>query len=143
MFNERVLAFETLGNGVIILVCWTSYKNIQLKIEMIESFNGGNREVSLHFIDENRLNYSLFFGNVYDFRYAIENAFIDRFVNIPKETLSVNSIFTVTESEFLKNFEYQVSGTIPLTNIRHFIVCDSVDTAIELLTDLEPILLRI
>lgn len=122
---------------------WIPYENIQTKIEIIKSFTGGNREVLLNFIDENKSNYSLLFDNVYDFRYSIENAFIDRFINVPRETLKKNSVFIVTESEFMKNFEYQVSGTVPMTNIKHFVVCDLVDTAIEILTNGEPNLLRI
>lgn len=119
---------------------WNLYERIKIQIELIESFSGGNRECVVNFVDKQNRKGRLTFTNVFDFRYAIENAFIDRFSNIPKSIHGKNSIYIVDESDYKSDFENQVSGTIPVENIRHFIIFDVIDTGIEILTDQDPIL---
>ena len=57
---------------------WNLYESIEVEIELIESFSGGNRECTVYFVDKQNRKGKLAFTNVFDFRYAIENAFIDR-----------------------------------------------------------------
>lgn len=117
---------------------WNLYEKIKIKIELIESFSGGNRECAINFTDEQKIKGKLTFDNIFDFRYAIENAFIDRFYKVPKSVLGKNSIYIVENSDYKKEFEFQASGTIPLDNIRHFVIFDAIDTGIEILTDRDP-----
>jgi len=119
---------------------WNLYESIEVEIELIESFSGGNRECTVYFVDKQNRKGKLAFTNVFDFRYAIENAFIDRFSNIPQNIHGKNSIYIVGESDYKSNFENQVSGTIPVDNIRHFVIFDVIDTGIEILTNQDPIL---
>ena len=123
---------------------WISYDKIKADIELINSFTGGNRECVINFTGKDNKKYTLSFDDVYDFRYAIENAFIGRTANTPPETSQdISSIYIVEESEYLKNFEYGVDWTIPIEGIKHFIIFDVVDTGIEILTTKKPVLTEI
>lgn len=119
---------------------WSLYTEVKVKIELIESFSGGNRECVINFVDKQNRRGQLFFVNVFDFRYAIENAFIDRLSNIPQSVLGGNSIYIVDKSDFKSRFEKQISGTISVESIRHVVVFDEVDTGIEILTNQAPVL---
>lgn len=119
---------------------WNLYENIIIQIKLIESFSGGNRECILRFVDKQNRKGRLTFANIFDFRYAIENAFIDRFSNIPKGIHGKNSIYIVDDSNYKIDFENQVSGTIPVETICHFVIFDEVDTGIEILTNQDPMI---
>jgi hypothetical protein len=69
-------------------------------------------------------------------------AFIDRFSNIPQNIHGKNNIYIVGESDYKSDFENQVSGTIPVKNILHFVIFDVIDTGIEILTDQDSILFQ-
>jgi len=49
----------------------------------------------------------------------------------------------LTDSSYFNDFTFQISGTIPTENIKHFLLFDRVDTGIELLTISEPILKKL
>ena len=67
---------------------WIAYKRINLQIELIYSFVGGSQELRVFFQDMKKSKSILHFDDVWDFRYAIENAFIDRCYN-PTFTVSI------------------------------------------------------
>jgi hypothetical protein len=119
---------------------WTKYENIDITIERITQFTGGDQECTIFFEDNQGRGGKLFFPSVFDFRYAIEEAFLGR------EAIAERGEFLcfirVKDSEYIKYFEYQVDGTIPVDkmNMMHFIVSDPLDTKIELIASKEPIL---
>jgi hypothetical protein len=118
-----------------------AYDKIKIKIELIDRFQGGNQECTIFFSDKMKKKYALCFDPIFDFRYAIENAFIDRLANWAKtESGLYASICEVEDSDYLKCFEYQCSGTFPTDGIRHFTVFDAIDTGIEVLTSTDPVL---
>lgn len=120
-----------------------SYDKLNLDIEFIEEFKGGNREFEIYFSDSVRNKFKLQFNNVLDIRYSVENGFIDRISNMPVDILENNRIFVLTDSSYFNNFAIQISGTIPTENIKHYLLFDRVDTGIELLTTSEPILKKL
>lgn len=117
-----------------------SYDKLNLDIEFIEEFKGGNREFEIYFSDSVRNKFKLQFNNVLDIRYSVENGFIDRISNMPVDILENNRIFVLTDSSYFNNFAIQISGTIPTENIKHYLLFDRIDTGIELLTTSEPML---
>lgn len=121
---------------------WVTYNNIGKQIELIESFEGGNQELKVYFLDNEKKKWLLHFDLVWDFRYAIENAFIDRCYHMEQNQTRTEytSIYTVENSEYIKYFENQVSGTRPTDELKHFLIFDTVDTGLEILTTKEPVL---
>jgi hypothetical protein len=74
-------------------------------------------------------------------RYSIENASIDRFCEFRKclpEGIIENGIYIVENSEYIKYFENQVSGTRPVDELKHYIFCDNIDTILDVLTEKKP-----
>jgi len=120
--------------------------NIVIDIEEIELISGANQVFEILLIAKDKKKYKIVFNYVLDMRYSIENASIDRFCNFRQnlsEDLIDNSVFMVENSEYIKYFRDQVSGTIPEDNVKHYILFDKVDTIIDVLTEKEPVLLRI
>ena len=121
---------------------WIPYRTIEKQVELIESFEGGNQELTIYFLDKEKKKWSLRFDPVWDFRYAVENAFLDRCYRIEQnETRSEYcSIYVVEDSEYIKYFKNQVAGTLPADDLKHFLIFDKIDTGIEILTIKEPVL---
>ena len=119
---------------------WHPYEQLNLDIYEITSYIGSIMRASINFTTENKSKHTLFFEGVLSLKYTTENGFINRFHNVPGEVLWNNSIFVVEDSEYLKDFKYEVSGTIPIDDVRHFIIFDTIDTGIEILTTHDPIL---
>ena len=115
---------------------WVCYDKIDVDIEWIQQFCGGDGECSLFFLDRGGRKGRLRFPGVYDFRYAIENAFIGRSMNLSgnKDT----GFDIVEDSEYIKYFERQAGDTIPTDDVRHYVVFDKTDTGIEILACGEP-----
>ena len=119
---------------------WHSYEELNIDVYEITSYVESIARASINFTDKDKSKHTLFFENVLSLKYTTENGFINRFYNVPSGVLGSNSIYIVEDSEYLKNFEYEVSGTIPTDDVRHFLVLDSIDTGIEILTTHDPIL---
>ena len=121
---------------------WIEYK-IKLQIDVIDSFVGGNQELHVNFQDIKKSKWALHFDEVWDFRYAIENAFIDRCYNMrqQKAWIGDNSIYVVENSEYIQYFKKQVSGTRSVEDLQHYIIFDKFDTGLEILTLKEPTLI--
>jgi len=119
---------------------------ITLDIELIELISGGNQEFEVAFLTKDKEKYKLVFDFVWDMRYSIENASIDRFCEFRKclpENLIDNSVFIVEDSEYIKYFDHQVSGTRPIDDLKHYIISDSIDTTLDVLTTKGPTLVKI
>jgi len=122
---------------------WIAYGKIEIQIKMIERFEGGNRDIKVFFKDDNDSVWMLSFDHVWDFRYAIENAFIDRCFKIRMNYVEEHkSIYVVEDSDYIKYFENQVSGSVPVNELKHFLIFDKFDTGLEILANVEPTLSR-
>ena len=119
---------------------WITYHNIGEQIELIERFEGGNQELKVYYTDKKKRKWMLHFDFVWDFRYAIENAFINRcyYIKQDKTRIKYSSIYIVEGSEYIKYFEDQTFGSLPTDELKHFLIFDAVDSGLEILTTKEP-----
>ncbi len=116
--------------------------DIIVDIESIDNVSGGNQEYEVYFTSADNVKYKLVFDCVWEFRCAIENAYIDRATQFKHEEIQKSSVLLVQNSEYIKYFAKQVSGTRPLDSIRDYIIFDSIDTIIEVLTVKEPMIIK-
>jgi len=120
--------------------------DIAIDIEMIENISGGNQQFEILCATKTGGKYKLVFDFVWDMRYAIENASIDRFFHFrkhtPKETVA-STIYIVQDSEYIKYFENQVSGARPIDGLVHYLLCDGIDSTIDVLTTEAPTLVEV
>ena len=117
----------------------TNY-NFNLDIHLIESIHGGDQEFEIIFYTRNKEKYKMVFDHVWDMRYSIEEASIERFYQFRKhlkEGIKESSVYLVEDSEYIKYFEKQVSGTRPINKLKHYIVSDDIDTTLDILTTKE------
>ena len=117
--------------------------NIITEIESIDNVSGGNQEYEVYFTSSDKEKYKLVFDYVWEFRCAIENAYIDRASKFNHAEIQKSSVLLVQNSQYIKYFGKQVSGTRPLDAIRDYIIFDSIDTIIEVLTVKEPMIIKI
>lgn len=119
--------------------------NLILDIEIIESVSGGNQSFEVVFFTTDKEKYKLIFELVWDMRYSVENASIERFCEFRKhlpDGIIDNGIYVVENSDYIKYFQYQVSETLPVDELKHYILCDRVDTTLDVLVDRnDPILI--
>lgn len=97
----------------------------------------------IYFTSTDKIKYKFVFNFVWDFRCSIENAYIDRFTKFCHNEKEKSSILLIKNSNYVKYFEKQVSGTRPINEIKNYILFDRVDTIIEVLTLEEPVLIKI
>jgi len=110
---------------------------IIMDIELIENISGANQYFEVIFSTKDEKKYKIILDSVSDMRYSIENASIDRFCEFDKqfsEGIVHNSFYVVENSKYIEYFEYQVSGTRPIDNLKHYIILDKVDTILDILT---------
>lgn len=117
--------------------------DIVIDIEIIDKIVAGNELYEVFFTSTNQIKYKIVFDFVWDFRCSIENAYIDRSSKFCHNEKEKSSILLIQNSNYIKYFEEQVSGTRPISELKDYILCDSVDTVIELLTIKEPLLVKI
>lgn len=117
--------------------------NIIIDIESIEMVSGANQYFEIVFLTSEKTKYKIIFDFVWDLRYSIENGYIDRASKFLHEEREKSSVLMIENSEYVKYFESQVSGTRPTESIRSYILFDSVDTVVEVLTIKEPVLIKI
>ena len=122
---------EILENCEIIIDIWD-----------IITVSGGNQEFEVYFTTPNGEEYKLMFSHVWDLRYCIENAAIDRFADFIRNEKR-SSILNVKNSEYIKYFEQQVSGTLPIDELKDYIRFDEADTVLEILTLEKPKLIKL
>ena len=119
---------------------------IIMNIDMIENISGANTffEVILSATDKTK--YKVILKRVWDMRYSVENASINRWsdfrTRLP-EGLIHNSVYVVEDSEYIKYFEHQISGTYPIDDLKHYIFSDNVDTTLDVLMLENPVIVKI
>lgn len=113
---------------------------IIIEIELIDKIVGGSQFYEVYFTATNKEKYKISFDCVWDIRSAIENAYIQRNYEFQDNTQKKSSILLIQDSKTMQEFEKNVSGTRPTTNLKNYIIFDTVDTVIEILTEKEPIL---
>ena len=121
---------------------WLAYRHFDKEIELIDRFEGGNQRLWVYFTDTEKKKWVLFFDFTWDFRYAIEFAFIGRCYNMEKNRArdGFRSVYLVEDSEYIKYFANQAAGTVPTDTLKHFLIFDQIDTGLEILTPDEPVL---
>lgn len=116
--------------------------SIFLDIECIDKIIAGNQVYEVFITSTNREKYKIVFDFVWDFRCSIENAYLERASNFYHNEEQKSSILLVENSEYIKYFKEQVSGTRPISELKNYIIFDRVDTIIEVLTIKEPLLIK-
>lgn len=117
--------------------------DIVIDIERIDKIVGENQLYQVFFTAINQIKYRIVFDFVWDFRCSIENAYIERSSKFGHNEKEKSSILLIQNSNYVKYFEKQVSGTRPIGELKNYILFDCVDTIIELLTLKEPVLIKI
>lgn len=117
--------------------------NIVINIECIEKILGGNQFYEIFLLSTDNIKYKIVFDCVWDIRCAIESAYIERSINLCHNEEEKSSVLLIQNSKYIKYFEEQVSGTRSVGELKNYILFDSVDTVIELLTLKEPVLIKI
>lgn len=112
-------------------------------IELIEMISGANEHFEITFLTKDKFKYRIIFASVWDMRYSIENGYIDRGSEMLHEEKEKSSVLLVENSEYVKYFEKQVSGTRPVDALKDFILFDAVDTVVEILTIEKPTLIKV
>ncbi|MDE7367988.1 MAG: hypothetical protein K2N24_11595 [Lachnospiraceae bacterium] len=113
---------------------------IVVEIESINKISGGNQYYEIIFSSPDKTRYKITFDCVWDIRCSIENAYIERSSHFLHGEKEKSSILLIENSNYVKYFEKQVSGTRPIEELKNYILFDSVDTVIELLTIKEPVI---
>ena len=116
--------------------------DIIIDIAMIENISGANQYFEIIFSTKDKIKYKLIFDFVWDMRYSIENGYIDRFAQFTENEKQKSSIVLVENSQYIKYFEKQVSGTMPLDKLKDYLLFDAVDTVLEILTNKKPVLVK-
>ena len=116
--------------------------DIIIDIESIEMIAGANQFFEVIFLTKDKVKYKIVFDFVWDMRYSIENGYIDRDSKFIRNTEYKSSVLLVENSDYVKYFENQVSGTRPTDNIKNYILFDVIDTVVEFLTIEKPILVK-
>lgn len=117
--------------------------DIVVDIESIDNVSGANQEYTIYFTSSDKTKYKLVFDCVWELRCAIENAYIERSTQFKRSETKKSSVLLVENSEYIEYFANQVSGTRPLEFIKDYIIFDSIDTIVEVLTVKEPQLIKI
>jgi hypothetical protein len=117
---------------------------IIIDIDVIENISGANQNFEIIFLTKDKARKKIILKLVWDMRYSIENASIDRFCEfrkrLPKGIID-NGVYIVKDSEYIKYFEHQISGTYPTDGLKHYIFIDNTDTILDILTLEKPVIL--
>lgn len=116
--------------------------DIIVNIESIDRIQGENQCYEVYFTTVDKMKYKVVFDFVWDFRCSIENAFIDRSSKFCHNEKEKSSILVIQDSNYIKYFEEQVSGTRPTEELKNYILFDAIDTVIELLSLKNPELIQ-
>jgi hypothetical protein len=121
---------------------------ITIDIELIERVTGGNRQFEVLFATRKDIHhyptwYTLAFGHVLEFRYVIEEGFINRSYEFSSPSPWSSSIALVGNSTLTESFLKNVPWYGTSKEVMHYILFDRTDTVIELLTFEKPILTKV
>ena len=122
---------------------WKKYIELQPEIRAILEVSIEDQSCNILFLDSNLCVKKLHFPQVIDLRYAIENAFIDRFANVTQERSSGVSL--VENSDYIRYFRNNSSNSPHLSGLelQHYIIFDSIEVGLEILTETKPVLVHL
>lgn len=119
---------------------------IIMDIDQIVNISGADQHFEVIFFTKEKMKYKIILKWVWDMRYSIENASIDRFckyrTHLPEGFIN-NGFYMVEDSEYVKYVIHQISGTYPTDKLKHYIFIDNVDTTLDVLTLENPVFERI
>ena len=127
---------------------------IFIDIDLIHHISGANREFEVLFTErderyidikhsDKRARYKMILKDVWDMRYSIENASLDRFSKMTKAWTEKSSIYLIEDSEYVKYVSHQVSFTYPTDKLKHYIIVDHTDTTLDVITEKIPVIEKI
>lgn len=123
---------ETLSNCKIII-----------DIECINQIISGNQVCEIYVTLTDQTKCKIKFDYVWDYRCAIENAYINRASRFSHAEKKKSSMLLIENSNYIYFFEEQVCGTRSTKELKNYILFDKIDTVIEVLTEEEPELIII
>lgn len=112
--------------------------NLIIDIALIEKVVSRDGSLEIETVLDNRAHCILCFESVWDYRCSIEAACIDRFSKFLRKAVKSSSVLIVDNSEYIKYFETQASGTRPIDTLVEYIIYDKVDTIISVLSAKKP-----
>lgn len=116
---------------------------IIIEVECIEMISGGNQKFEIILLTTDKLKYKIVFDFVWDMRFSIESGYNVRSSKFLHQEKEKSSVLLIENSEYIKYFENQVSGTRPINALKNYILFDAIDTVVEILTIKEPMLVMI
>ena len=117
--------------------------NVVTDIELIKEIVVKDQTCEITFSTVELVEYKLVFDSIWDCRYAIENAYIDRTSKFLHNEQKASSVLLVKNSEYIKYFDKQVCSTRPTCELKDYIIFDKVDTVVEVLALSEPKIIKI
>ncbi len=115
------------------------------KIKTITSACVLQREATVYFEDWETNKYEIHFPVAFDFRQSIEAAFLGRKFDLCSNRETHSSLFLVENSDWIEKFIKLSDGIYgdDSSSYMHFLLFDSVDTYIEIITTDNPSLAKI
>ena len=120
---------------------WKSYKDIALssECEILEVlFNG--RELFIKVRDDGK-HKKIYFEDVYAYKYVVEIGTMIRWDQLDKagRIEKGNWVFTVENSDYVKEFDEQTCGARPIDDVVHYVIMDP-DNVVEVLAVPKPVI---
>lgn len=112
--------------------------DLLLDIELIECIISKDGLLEIYTVLNDKTPCVIYFDAVWDYRCSIEAACIERFSGFLRNTNHNSSILIVNNSEYVKYFTLQSSGTRPTAALVEYIVFDKVDCVISVLSENKP-----
>jgi hypothetical protein len=121
---------------------WIPYDEFDIDIDQILGFQVEDRTCTIDFMDKGKTTGRLIFADIVDFRYAFEDAFLDRVLR----ARCACEIAIIETPVYPFPWEARIAGydsvgVSPLETPSDYVVSDAVDTGIEILTATEPTLI--
>lgn len=114
-------------------------------ILVITDISGENQLFTITFKTKDKEMYKLVFDNVYDLRYSVENANIDRFAEIENRDNVTSSICIFENSSYIEAYrDTSLEFTYGIVDkLMHYVITDFTDTVVDILTTRKPKLEKI
>ena len=112
--------------------------DFSLTMTHIKKITVGDGECTINVDTQEYGNIDIYFEQIWDCRYCIENGGIVRWANLQRSEGLKGSFFEVENSDYLKYFEEQVEGTMPVDVLTDYLMSDEIDTIFEVLAFRKP-----
>jgi len=116
--------------------------DIIIDIESIDNVSGGNQEYKIACTAKDGSRYRLVFDYVWFIRCSVENGYIARAARFCLDAKEHSSVMLVEDSIAVLDLEYQASYTLPVETLKDYIISDSVGTIVEVLTIVDPRMIK-